>query len=455
MGHRDTFHRKRDFPLSLTSSERFAREEDIILDSKDFEEQFSYQNIHEELFQKWQKVVDIVAEIMVVPACLINRISQNDLEVVVANKKQNDTPYLAGKRYPISKDLYCKAVIDRQKKLIISNASKDPKWKNSPNLHPSFNLIAYVGLPIFLPDGKIFGTICALSHQEQKFPLVFHHLLEEIKNSIERDIELNLRLQQINIAHEALKKSNLILEEKSKALHHLNKKLKERNYTLKQTNTELDKFAYSASHDLKAPLNSILGLIEVMKLEPHDQGQDAYLNFIKKSVNSMKGMIENILDYEKNARTAIVRRNINLKKLIEEVIHKLQYLEGVDKISIDVDIDPKFRLFSDAKRLEVIFNNLIANAIKYHNLGQTKPFIHIKQKEIKNKVIIQVKDNGTGIEDKQIEKVFQMFYRANTKSAGSGLGLCIVKEAVTKLKGKISVTSVLGKETIFTLELPH
>ncbi|MEY3451788.1 MAG: hypothetical protein RL711_1614, partial [Bacteroidota bacterium] len=119
------------------------------------------------------------------------------------------------------------------------------------------------------------------------------------------------------------------------------------------------------------------------------------------------------------------------------------------------NINKEAEFVSDLKRIEIVFNNLISNAIKYHNIHQDFPLIKITITQNYKEAIIEISDNGIGVESNHIEHIFNMFYRASSNSNGSGLGLYIVKDAISKLKGSIDVNSEIGKGTNFRITIPN
>ena len=231
-------------------------------------------------------------------------------------------------------------------------------------------------------------------------------------------------------------------------------KVIEQNNDLKKLNTELDRFVYSASHDLRAPLSSVLGLIDIAEMEITDPQPLHYFAMMKGSINRLNRFIQDIIDYSKNARLEVAKEPIDFKDLVSEVIDDLKFMDGAEKIKIGYDIDSSGILLSDRSRIKILFSNLIGNSIKYHNLDQEEPFINISTRINGRTVKLTIEDNGIGIGKDHVDKVFDMFYRASYKSAGSGLGLYIVKEIIQKLHGNISVESEMGKGTKFTIILP-
>ena len=176
---------------------------------------------------------------------------------------------------------------------------------------------------------------------------------------------------------------------------------------------------------------------------------------ITQSVNKLDSYINDIIDLSRNSRTEISYEKINFEKIVDELFDSLAYFEHAKYIKIIKNINTEAVFVSDSKRIEIIFNNLISNAIKYHNIHQDMPFIKIEIEQNYKEAIIKISDNGIGIENHHIENLFNMFYRASANSKGSGLGLYIVKDAVTKLKGKIELTSVFGKGTSFSINIPN
>ena len=230
--------------------------------------------------------------------------------------------------------------------------------------------------------------------------------------------------------------------------------IERKNSKLRKLNEELDRFVYSASHDLRAPLSSVLGLAEIARLETTIERKDECLRLINSSIKKLDGFINDIIDFSRNQRVELQVENLDIEYEANDVLQELKYLNKGEKIKISVFSEDHNHFMTDARRLQVILKNLISNAIRYHDLQKENPFIQIEIKYERHKAIISVTDNGIGIESKHLDKIFKMFYRADETSKGSGLGLYIVKETLDKLNGKIEVESKLKKETKFTLTIP-
>jgi PAS domain S-box-containing protein len=223
---------------------------------------------------------------------------------------------------------------------------------------------------------------------------------------------------------------------------------------LLNTNFELDSFVYKASHDLKAPLRSVMGLIKLAKLEMKDDTQQMYLDMMNKSVHSLDLFIKDLTLFSRNNRVEIESQIISFPSLIEEALNNLMFHENAYKVKINKNIDVKSDFYSDITRISTILNNLISNAFKYHRF-ENNSYINILIEADKEKARIEVEDNGSGIDPLYVDRIFDMFYRASESSYGSGLGLYIVKNAVTKLHGTIEVKSVLNQGTKFIVVIPN
>jgi PAS domain S-box-containing protein len=230
--------------------------------------------------------------------------------------------------------------------------------------------------------------------------------------------------------------------------------LKKQLDDIQKTNFELDRFVYSVSHDLRAPLTTIMGLINVAETEGVSASQQKYLRLIRDSVNRLDGFIKDILDYSKNSRGEAIISKIDLKELVAEAQHRLQPIAESDLI-VTVDINDDVPFYSDKTRVEIVLNNLFSNALKFQDRKKKPSRISVGAKISAAQASITFSDNGIGIEEKHIDKIFDMFYRASEKAKGSGLGLYIVKETLVKLGGTIQARSELGVSTTFQMEIPN
>jgi len=223
---------------------------------------------------------------------------------------------------------------------------------------------------------------------------------------------------------------------------------------LKVRNAELDNFVYKVSHDLRAPLSSILGLVNLSKLPGNTDDLNDYIKIIGDKVAALDHFISDVLSHSKNLKLDVKYDNVDVRGILLRTITDLNYLEGANDVKFDLSLEVE-HFYSDPWRISEIFRNLVSNAIKYRHRDNRKPSVSVKITEQNNWVRIVFADNGIGISKPNLDHIFEMFYRATEQSDGSGIGLYIVKNAVEKLDGHIQVDSQVGVGTTFYIELPN
>lgn len=221
---------------------------------------------------------------------------------------------------------------------------------------------------------------------------------------------------------------------------------------LEKTNDELNRFIYSISHELRAPLVSVLGIVNLVKMEDLYDSSGEYWGLIEACSNKLDYYIQKTLQYYKNNKTASDQSSIDFKKLITELIDLYTYTDKTTNFIVNIDQNEEF--IGDAFRVEVILGNLISNAIKYQNVNEENKRVRIDISITNYVAEISINDNGVGILNEHLEKIFTQFFKGKNQH-GSGLGLFIVKEALTKINGKIYVTSNVIDGTTFKITIPN
>ena len=245
-----------------------------------------------------------------------------------------------------------------------------------------------------------------------------------------------------------LTSQNRILEE---TIQDRIKEVRLANEELQNKNTELDNFVHRVSHDLIAPLRSIKGLVSITRTEESEQGRNECFDLIDASVNKQENFIKSILEHSVNFNQNVNSEQIYLKKIYDEIIAELTYFEESQSIDFICDFKENFVFQSDPDRVKIVLSNLVNNAMKYHNLDQDNPSIRLTATKESGTVTLEIIDNGRGIEEEKLPDIFNMFYRASYDADGTGLGLYIVRDAMKKMNGTISVSSEINKGSTFTL----
>jgi len=274
---------------------------------------------------------------------------------------------------------------------------------------------------------------------------------EEFFDGAIRDItDLKQVENQLILLNKELRKQNQALAAREEALNLAMKELSDRNF-------ELDQLVYKTSHDIRSPLTSILGLVNIAKKDDSPNNKEDYLSKIEQSILKLDGFVKSMLNYAKASRVDMQIEDLALKELIQGCINDLEYLDNYyDEVKTEVQIKGTAHSFkSDPLRLKIIFSNIISNAFKYYDEEKPESYIKIIVNIRKKGLSISIKDNGIGIDQEHLHKIFDMFYRATEKSEGSGLGMYIVKQSVEKLGGTIEIDSKVNKGTSIEIFLPN
>ena len=222
---------------------------------------------------------------------------------------------------------------------------------------------------------------------------------------------------------------------------------------LVETNQELDTFFYKASHDLKGPLASVMGIVNLARMENSDPLNGKYFTMIETSVKRLDRTLLDLIELARTRKGTSKLSHINVMAMVQEILHSLRHLPDFGSINFEVKIDHLLELKADKVLVLSVFQNIIHNAINYCN--QDSPYVRIKVEKSEKGASLEVSDNGQGIPEAIRDKVFEMFYRGHPDSTGSGLGLFIVKNALEKMKGSINFVSEVGKGTTFTVLIPN
>ncbi|MCI4666931.1 MAG: PAS domain-containing sensor histidine kinase [Bacteroidia bacterium] len=231
--------------------------------------------------------------------------------------------------------------------------------------------------------------------------------------------------------------------------------LRQKNEELEKINKALDTFVYHTSHNLRAPLANIQGILEILSNNPTEAEKDRFLNYATENVENMDRTIQTIIDYSYNSRIELSREHVKVSKLVNSVVNSLSFMDHRQKVNIINAIPGELTVFTDVDRLRMVFLNLLSNSLKYFDRSKPLPYVKITYKSNEDIARFIIEDNGIGIAEAHQNSIFQMFVRATDQGKGSGLGLYIVKEVMTNLGGNIRFESTDGKGTCFYIEIPR
>jgi two-component system sensor histidine kinase/response regulator len=236
-------------------------------------------------------------------------------------------------------------------------------------------------------------------------------------------------------------------------VYNTRKELKQKVQELERTNDELNRFVYSTSHDLRSPLASVMGVLNLAKMEKSVTDPNGYLDMIESCVKKMDFFILKVIEYYKSIRVDEIFQLVNFETLVQESIDLCRMQNPAIHFKLEISQPVDFRV--DVFRLSVILNNLISNAVKYQKPNELNPIVRLKVTVDEAQAVILIEDNGVGIIEDHLNNIFQMFFRSNFTVTGLGIGLYIVKEALSRIGGDINVHSTHGIGTSFTVTIPN
>ncbi|MFV0607031.1 MAG: ATP-binding protein [Niabella sp.] len=234
--------------------------------------------------------------------------------------------------------------------------------------------------------------------------------------------------------------------------------LKEKINELQKANDELNRFIYSLSHELRSPLASALGAIQLARMEdlvPKESKAEEYWDIVEECCNKLDNNITNTLQYYKNNRTDTIYKKVDFDNLVQQLTTMHNHtIQGKETITFTTTINTKADFYNDDFRVEIILSNLISNAVKYQKPDNDNKKINIYIQTDDKQAVIAVQDNGLGIPEGHKDKIFNQFFRGNFEK-GSGLGLFILKEALEKLNGTVALETAVDKGSTFTVTIPN
>ncbi|QYH38930.1 PAS domain S-box protein [Algoriphagus sp. NBT04N3] len=240
------------------------------------------------------------------------------------------------------------------------------------------------------------------------------------------------------------------------SLRRLNDTLRQKALELEKSNKELEQFAYVASHDLQEPLRmvkSFMGLLKKKYENSLDAKAKQYIDFAVEGSNQMRAIILNLLEFSKIQQEEITLELFDIRDIFDSLMINLN--RDIKDKKAEILISSSIPIYSNKSMLFQVFQNLISNALKYSDPSR-KPVVDISITQKDQAYIFKVSDNGLGMKEEYLDKIFALFSRLHTKNEipGTGLGLAIVKKIIEKLGGKIWVESSIGVGSTFFFEIP-
>ncbi|WKK81615.1 sensor histidine kinase [Marivirga arenosa] len=224
---------------------------------------------------------------------------------------------------------------------------------------------------------------------------------------------------------------------------------------LEKSKIEMDRIIYSASHDLRSPISSILGLLNLLEL-PHSKTENSeYISLIRSSILKLDNIVQNLGRISKNSNEVVKDEKIDFENLLDQINLEFSNHPNYDEIKYQHSIIDQYVFYNDINRVKLVLYNLLKNCYDFYDKNKSYNFIDLEVFCLCDKAIIKLFDNGIGISKNTVSKVFDLFYRGSDRSKGSGLGLFETKEIIIKLNGKITLNSEYTIGTSIEVEIPN
>ena len=346
--------------------------------------------ISQDFEEKWQELVDLAARIIGVPAGLIMRLLEQEIEVFKSSHTDN-TPYEPGEKADLGFGLYCETVVGKRKELLVPNALADENWKDNPDVE--LNMISYYGVPIRWPDGEVFGTFCVLDDKENHYTEDQRALVSKFAELVERDLD--------------------ILHKREQTLSSL---------AYKETQIR------EMRHRIKNQLNMLISYIDLHKVSDNDHHSLA--DDMQSRIRALYKLHETLTKIDVDLTIPLPEQ---LKHISEAIVSGAPF-----EIEVNVDGSEIYLREEEIVPISMIVNELITNSIKYAFNGVVNPRITIECQDQDNEFTITYKDDGN------LEKT--------ADDMKEGLGSLIIDGLASQLSGTTTKEIVDGFR--FVLSIP-
>lgn len=230
--------------------------------------------------------------------------------------------------------------------------------------------------------------------------------------------------------------------------------LESQNKRIKMVNSALDRFLYSVSHEFRTPICNGLGLINLLRRNGREEDRLVILGKLQSSIRNLDELLQSIGMFSEISSVDVAYTEVNLRKVFNESLEQARQLEGSEQVDVQLRLNEQVPLFTDPKHLSIVISNLLSNGIRFRD-PRKKSFVEVHASVTPLSAHLEVRDNGMGIKEEYIDKIFDVFYTGGDTNKGRGLGLFMVREIVEKLSGNFSVKSMRDAGTTFYITLPN
>ena len=398
------------------------------------------------IIEKWQEIIDLLAEVLHVPSALIMKVEPPNIRVFVRSELEGN-PYERDERACLNTGLYCETVMNTRQPLLVPDALADQEWNANPDI--KLGMISYMGVPVAWPNGDIFGTICVLDAKPNEYSELYRKLLFQCREVLQADLKslqasAELELKVLERTAE-LRRSGEQLHKAQTELAHATRV------------TTLGELTASIAHEVTQPLaaislNATVGLCCLDRENPDlSEARDA-LRAIVMDGNRANDVIRRVRALAK--MNDIQKMPLDINDVIEEVMLIFRQEALSHGISLSQELAPALpQVLGDRVQLQQVMMNLLMNGIQATSAvtGRRHELRIRSQEHGPDHILVAVEDTGTGIESQNVDRLFSAFF--TTKPDGLGIGLSICRSIVEQHGGSIWGTPNSGVGSTFQFTL--
>mgnify|MGYP000689539521 CR=1 FL=1 len=395
-------------------------------------EQLSTMDVPPEMLASWQKSIDLMAELLEVPVGYVTRISCEQIHILL-DSDNNETPLKSGLSAPLGTGYYCEVVIDRKSAMMIPNALVDPMWKDGPDV--ALGLISYFGVPLFWPNGEVFGTVCVLDAKVRHFNQRQQELVTRFRDAVQQGLQTLFEQAQLKRAQAQLLQSAKL--------------------------ASIGSMSAGLAHELNQPLGVISIVNEqigrMLMADSIDREHLAKLREkITKQVDRAARITENLRIFSRQ-NVASERHPVDINWVIHESLVLPEQMLADNGVDLELDLAESLPEVScDFVQIGQVLTNLVSNAchaVRNRPSGERR--VRIASDLQQGRVCVSVQDNGCGIPESIIGQIFDPFFTTKPTDQGTGLGLSICYGLVREHSGNLRCESQEGEGACFVICLPQ
>jgi signal transduction histidine kinase len=430
--------------------------------------------IPDKILGKWQKIVDLMAEMLAVPAGLIMRILDEDIHVFVSSSTEGNPYHPGDSEHFWGSGLYCETVITKNRELLVPNALFDEAWRNNPDVR--VNMISYLGYAIRWPDGEPFGTICVLDCKTNSYSENYKRLVTQFRDMVEIHLEIlytevKRRVELERLVEERTTSLRLAVAQQIEANNRVLSEMSQRKQTeesLRKAQDDLQRIsrittigelAATIAHEVNQPLSGIVingnaCLRWLEGVESNSQNLAEARQAVERVIRDGKRACDVILRLRNFFKAGEAQKTwLKINEVAEGIVTLVRDELERNHVLLRTDLSERLpTVQGDLVQLQQVILNLVLNAADALVEVVDRPReLTIVTRPESGGVRVEVKDNGVGIEEEKLESIFQPFY--TTKANGMGLGLSISRSIVKNHGGQLIARSNNGPGTTFCFTL--